>query len=329
MQVTSYNSLALSWRLPGQGDGHFQVFALAVIVMALLIGGIMSRVQVPEAAQVAGPAVPERVARFIAERPKAVTPPREVPQTRIPPPPPPPLEREPTVQRETASELQRQPLTEAQRSARERAQNSGLLALQSELAAIANAGELSAMVASGRGQGDKSRVAARAGHDINAITSQTVPRDSISTIGYGSQLPGTGLAEREISGIRSGLFVGDGAGDISVELAASDPDRTAGSTSSDTRRSREAVAIAFDQHKGALYALYARERRRSPDLQGKIVLRITIAANGEVTDVQVLSSELNSPSLESGIVARIKMFRFEAMDAEDLTVVYPIEFLPS
>lgn len=162
------------------------------------------------------------------------------------------------------------------------------------------------------------------GHDISAITHRTAQRAGVSQGAYGSQLSATSLAQREITGIHSQLFIEEDRQDGSTELVNS-----AGTAARDGRRSREDVTITFDQHKGALYALYARERRRSPDLEGRIVLRITIAPSGEVTDVQVLSSELNSPSLESGIVARIKMFRFEAMDVDEMIVTYPIEFLPS
>lgn len=154
MSVTSYHSLVLSWRLPGHGGGRFQILAFALVFMALLIGDLVSRVPLPEAEQDQRVVVPERLARFIAERPRPLAPPQEDSRVQAAaPPPPPPVEREPTVRRERQPETPSAALTEPQRTARERAQSSGLLALQSELAAISNTGELSALVASGRGQG--------------------------------------------------------------------------------------------------------------------------------------------------------------------------------
>jgi hypothetical protein len=43
---------------------------------------------------------------------------------------------------------------------------------------------------------------------------------------------------------------------------------------------------------------------------------------------RVVSSELNDPELEGKIVARVRMFRFEARDVEAVTMTKPIDFLP-
>lgn len=41
------------------------------------------------------------------------------------------------------------------------------------------------------------------------------------------------------------------------------------------------------------------------------------------------SGELNNIKLESGLVARIKRFDFGSNSVEQVTVLFPIEFLPS
>jgi hypothetical protein len=43
----------------------------------------------------------------------------------------------------------------------------------------------------------------------------------------------------------------------------------------------------------------------------------------------VVSSELNDPQLEAKIVARVRMFRFEARDVETVTTTKPIDFFPA
>ena len=68
----------------------------------------------------------------------------------------------------------------------------------------------------------------------------------------------------------------------------------------------------FDRNKGALYALYGRALREKPELAGKLVLEFTIAPTGEITNVRVVSSELNDPELEKKIVARVRQIRFKA-----------------
>jgi TonB family protein len=94
-------------------------------------------------------------------------------------------------------------------------------------------------------------------------------------------------------------------------------------------RAREEVEIVFDRNKGALYALYGRALRETPELAGKVVLEFTIAPSGEITMCRVISSELNDPELEKKIVARVRQIRFKAADVEPLTVSKPIDFFPA
>jgi protein TonB len=94
-------------------------------------------------------------------------------------------------------------------------------------------------------------------------------------------------------------------------------------------RSEEEIALVFDSNKGAIYALYGRALRDTPELQGKLVLEFTISPAGEVTECHVVSSELKDAELERKIVARVKLFRFAAKDVATITTTKPIEFVPT
>ena len=94
-------------------------------------------------------------------------------------------------------------------------------------------------------------------------------------------------------------------------------------------RSREEIEMVFDRNKAAIYALYNRALRDNPQLQGKVVIQLTIASTGEVTDCKVLSSELKDDELERKLVSRIKMFRFDDKDVETITTTKPIDFFPA
>jgi len=59
-----------------------------------------------------------------------------------------------------------------------------------------------------------------------------------------------------------------------------------------------------------------------------MVLQLTISPAGDVTDCTMLSSELNDPDLEHKIIARVKLFHFEAKDVEPITARKTIEFFP-
>ena len=94
-------------------------------------------------------------------------------------------------------------------------------------------------------------------------------------------------------------------------------------------RSIEEIQMVFDRNKGAIYSVYNRALRQDPALQGKIVLRLTIAPSGKVTRCDVVSSELHDVALEKKISQRIKLFDFGSKDVSQVTINYPIDFLPA
>ena len=122
-------------------------------------------------------------------------------------------------------------------------------------------------------------------------------------------------------------FGGSGSGSATAGSGREGVKRTG--SSGKASRSREEIETVFDRNKGALYALYTRAQRDNPELQGKLVLEITIAPSGDVTNVRVVSSELGDAELERKIVARVKLFRFEAKDVETITASKPIDFFPA
>jgi protein TonB len=141
----------------------------------------------------------------------------------------------------------------------------------------------------------------------------------INTASLSRNTGGSGIAGRSTTQITSPVAgLGDSAGGA----------RRTG-TSGKASRSREEIELVFDKNKGAIFSLYNRALRSDPSLEGKIVLRLTIAPNGAVTFCEVVSSELGDVDLEQKLVARIKLFRFEAKDVESITTTKPIDFFPA
>lgn len=320
MSALAYKKLALEWQPAGKRDRAFHALAATTLLVVIVLAVILSLVPVPEEERRQRAAVPDRIAKFISEKPKP-PPPVERPEPKPEPKPPPEPEPRPTVERERPREAERKPLTEAQKTAREKAENSGLLALRNEMSDLMDTSDVSSMV-SGGVSSDSASTDLVAGHDASEITAGAAQGGGgVDSDRYGSRVGATTLTDREVAAVNSDLFAGS---DDEDTVADSSKNQRSGNG-----RAREDVTIIFDRNKGGLYALYERERRKTPGLQGKIVLEITIDPSGEVTDVKVVSSELDSPSLESRIVTRIKMFKFEPNDVDEVTVTYPIEFLPS
>ena len=141
----------------------------------------------------------------------------------------------------------------------------------------------------------------------------------INTASLSRNTGGTGIAGRSTTQVASPV---EGLSD-----SAGGARRTG--TSNKASRSREEIELIFDKNKGAIFALYNRALRVDPSLEGKLVLRLTIAPDGSVTFCEVVSSELNNPELEAKLVARVKLFRFDAKNVEPITTTKPIDFFPA
>jgi len=133
----------------------------------------------------------------------------------------------------------------------------------------------------------------------------------------------------------SGLAAGSGSLRGIYTTQVKDPNlgasgqATRGGGSGKPSRSADEIALVFTKNKGAIDAMYARALRDSPALQGKVVLELTIAPSGDITAARIISSELNDKEFESKLLARIRLFKFEAKDVATLTATKPIDFFPA
>ncbi len=311
MAAITYSQLALSWRPESEREHTFKVIALVTMVCFLGLGLVMSSIPLPKEERAARSVVPERVARFIMERPK---PP---PKPAIKPPPLQPPKPEERIQRKPPEV--RKPLTRAEQEARKTAQKSGLLALANELSDLADASSINTMVANKVNTAPTNTAAAAL--DTGILTSDTGRKSGGVRQDAHVGAVGTTRLDDNQQQLARGLLASAGGGAVAAGTG------TAGR--GPAARGDENVAMVMDQHKGALHSLYNRARRANPGLKGKIVLVITIQPSGQVSNVVIKSSELNSPDLEASLVARIKQFDFGKRQGGPLTVTVPVEFLPS
>jgi len=96
------------------------------------------------------------------------------------------------------------------------------------------------------------------------------------------------------------------------------------------QRSRENIQQVFDKNKGAIYAIYNRALRSNPDLEGKVVFKLSISQEGKVTQCEIYSSDLKASKLERKLVSRIKLFDFGVIkNAETWNDSFYLDFIPS
>ncbi len=317
MSSICYEQLALSWSPVNKNNKQFNIITAVVVSVMLLAGIVISSVTVPDESRLARNVVPERIANFIIEKKKPepkIVKPKPKPKPKLKPKPKPEVKKPPKAKAQ-------KPLTKTQKQAREKAAKSGLLALGNELSDLMDTSDVDSMVGGNVKTSSASAAAATSRNKALLTANASKGSSGVDAVEYTAAVGQTQLTQREITQVKQSLLSSD------AQSKASSNQRNR--SRSGGVRAEEDITIVFDQNKSKLYSIYNRARRTNPNLKGKIVLEITISPAGKVTQIKVVSSELNDPKLESRLVSRIKLFNFGAQKVEQVIVTYPIEFLPS
>lgn len=96
-------------------------------------------------------------------------------------------------------------------------------------------------------------------------------------------------------------------------------------------RTLEEIQLAFDRSKGAFYSIFSRAARKDPSVKaGTIVISLTIAPDGSVTDCRIVSSNFRNKELHQKVIQRVKLLKFNPRQVPNFTYPnYPINYLPS
>lgn len=318
MDLPYYREYELPWTSKSGQERKFRRLLALVFAVTFVLGIIWPFIPTPEPDPYDVEEIPPRLAKLLLqERPPPPPPPKlKEPEAEEPKPieePEQVVEKEPEPQPEPEPEP---PPIDHEEVARERAQ-AALMPFAEDLATLADSDVLEKVA-------DSRPLTASVGQAVRTersmITSKVgTASGGINTAGMSRNTGGTGLSGRSTTEISSPVAsLGQNAGGA----------RRTG-TSGRASRSREEIELVFDKNKGAIFALYNRALRQDPTLEGKLVLRLTIAPSGEVTFCEVVSSELGDEDLERKLVQRVKLFRFEARDVEPITTTKPIDFFPA
>ena len=307
MDLPFYREYELPWTAGDEQEKKFQRLLGIVFLIALLLSLVWPFIPTPEPDPYDVEEIPPRIAKLLLEQ-------RPPPPPKVPEPEP-----EPDVEPEKVVEVEPEPepvpVPDRAEIARERAQ-AALMPFAADLADLVDQELLDKVVedrplsaaVGGTVRNERSMITSKVGTASGGINTASMSRDT----------GGTGIAGRSTTKVASpvaGIGPAGGARRTGMSGKAS--------------RSREEIELVFDKNKGAIFTLYNRALRNDPTLEGKLVLRLTIAPNGQVTFCEVVSSELGDPDLERKLVSRIKLFRFEAKDVEPITTTKPIDFFPA
>jgi protein TonB len=212
-------------------------------------------------------------------------------------------------------------------SAREQAEQAGLLALRDTLQDLRQSSTSASLkqahaLTQGRGQASRTE---------RAILTYGTTRgsDGINTAKLSRDTGGIALAGRSTQKVARPPGTSTAGGESGGGGYGRGGDSASGGDGRLAGRSIEEIQMVFDRNKGAIYSVYNRVLRSDPSLQGKVVLRLTIAPSGQVTRCELLSSELHDAALGEKIAQRVKLFDFGAKNVGTVTITYPIDFLPA
>lgn len=299
-----YRLFDLPWSPTEEVEARFRkVLRNAFIVFAVL-AVLIPLLPVPEKTRVKAPAIPDRIVKLVIEQ-------------KAPPPPPPPPPKLEEKKPEQIKPVEQPKPTPPKPDARERAQRQ-MANVMDQLADLRDNSIL--------------EKAAQTKNLTGKVGEQTRSERSLLTSKVGASSGGinTAALSRGYGGGQGALSGHNTTQVTSAVLAQQAQDKVQrGTGSGKASRSEEEIALVFDRNKGAIHSLYTRALRDKPDLQGKVVLELTIAADGSIVRCEIVSSELNDPELERKLVARVKSFRFEAKDVGTITVTKPIDFFPA
>jgi TonB family protein len=313
LDLPYYREYELPWTTGREQERKFRRLLAITMLVVLLLGGIWPFIPVPEPDPYEVIEIPPRIAQLMLE------------EKPLPPPAPPVPEEEPlpdeeepekVVEAEPEPEPEPEPVKAREDVAREQAQ-AALMPFAEDLADLVDK-DLVEQLADDRpltasvGEADRT--------ERSMITSSAGAASSgINTAAMSRNTGGSGIAGRNTTRVASPVA---GIGQVGGEASRS-------GSSGKASRSREEIELVFDKNKGAIFALYNRALRQDPSLEGKLVLRLTIAPSGQVTMCEVVSSELGNSELERKLVQRVKLFRFAAKDVEAITTTKPIDFFPA
>jgi TonB family protein len=310
------------WSGDPEEERRFRRILLTVLLVFSVMGYVvpnwtLPRVEVPWELE-----LPPRIARVIAERIEPVSRQTATGQVAVPAPAPaaaPETQAQPDTP-QTPADIPGEPRAQAAEvddAAEDRVARAGVLALSDRLAALRDTTPGATVTAPATGE-----VTGGAGRS----TRQTA-RLTRGVTGGSEGIGSAQVATRQVLG--DAALPGKAAAGVPA-ASASGGGQPASRDRPGSGRSQEEIQEILDRNKRSIYALYNRELRFDPTLRGKVVLAITIAPSGEVTDCRVVSSELNAPSLERKLVLLIKGIDFGAKPGvPSVTTKVPIEFFPA
>jgi TonB family protein len=95
-----------------------------------------------------------------------------------------------------------------------------------------------------------------------------------------------------------------------------------------TYRTNASLLAVIQRYAAGIQYCYGTELKRDPSLRGKLVVALTVAASGEVTEASLVQNSVGSARLADCALAQIREWRFPAIPEGVTTFQTPFVFTP-
>jgi protein TonB len=311
-KIASMAEPNMPW-LDDREDRIFRRLSIAMLLLFIGAGVVLNGIELPEIIQKNLVDVSPRLAKLILEKQKVEPPPK-------PKAPPPEKEKQAEKKKEPPKPKKKEEVKKE--SARDVAKKSGLIALADELDDLREIFDLGDVELPQQTAGSEAVKIASASDLLSSSATQS--SGGIQTDTLNRNLKTSELTQRQTTNVQSKIETSND------KLAkASTTQKSQGTSRSVSTRSADEIERVFQKNKDKIFNIYNRALRKNPSLAGQVVVELTIAPDGNVVRVDILSSELGDEALERKLVLKIKRFKFSKANVAEIIVTYPIDFLPS
>lgn len=320
------NDFVLPWEATRKEDERFRIILKRLLLVFLLLAIVFPLLPLPKIEREQAEILPSTLAKIIIQQKLPV-------QPAPPPPKPDPVEIEKPVEKKQAVEKAASPAKQAKAKSKPASRNvasMGVAAFSSQLQSLRSSLDVAKLQA--KNTNVTTGAAAKASRTVLGRESAIKTSGGVSSSVLNSNGNSTQLSGRNGIAVASPLGYGDGGGGGGGNGSGGGGGAGGGggkhSSSVAGGRDMESIRRVFEQHKGAIYAIYNRALRRDPEIRGKYVFHIVIEPSGKISRIELVSSELGNIKLEQKLLTRIRVIDFGPDDVIATPVNYKFDFLP-
>ena len=119
------------------------------------------------------------------------------------------------------------------------------------------------------------------------------------------------------------------AGDLGGGLEMEEVEAVSGAGATAEQRSAESLNAVIQTKQGSIQRCFEKERKKDPQLNGRITIKFTILADGSVDRITIRGRWSNprfGRAVEDCVKKRVESWRFDPIPDGDVTIEFPLSF---